>query len=118
MKNLRLRINDNYFECKVAASPHERMKGMMGKKFNKGYDAMLFLQGKDYHCFWMKNCIIHLDIIFIENNIITEIHHNCPPCEDRCEEHYCGNGDMVLELEGGTCENLGISEGDKIKFLI
>lgn len=114
----KLKINDNIFSCKVAASPKERMRGMMGKRFDDSFNAMLFLQGYDDHCFWMKNCLIPLDIIFIEDNIIKKIHHNCPPCEDDiCDERYCGEGDIVLEISGGNCERLGISEGDEIEFL-
>jgi uncharacterized membrane protein (UPF0127 family) len=62
----------------------------------------------------MKNCIIPLDIIFIDNDTITEIHSNCPPCKTKDCENYCGEGDMILELQGGTCKDLGIKIGDKI----
>ena len=68
------------------------------------------------HCFWMKNCIIHLDIIFISDNVITKIHHDCPPCETKDCENYCGDGDMILEIKGGSCKRYGIEEGDSIEF--
>jgi len=46
------------------------------------------------------------------------IHHNCPPCVDEDCENYCGRGYFILEVEGGTCKNLGIKKGDSVKFLI
>jgi hypothetical protein len=78
---------------------------------------MLFFQGDGDHCFWMKNCIIPLDIIFIKDNLITKIHHNCPPCEtEDCEERYCGEGNLVLEIAGGDSNKNGIKEGDKLEL--
>jgi uncharacterized membrane protein (UPF0127 family) len=114
---MRITINDNPFKVKLAISEKERSNGMMGKRFNDEFNGMLFVQGHDYHCFWMKNCIIPLDIIFIEDNVITKIHHNCPPCDDgKCDERYCGDGDLVLELSGGDCKKLGINEGDTLNL--
>jgi uncharacterized membrane protein (UPF0127 family) len=30
---------------------------------------------------------------------------------------YCGNGNIVLEIEGGSCEKLGIEPGDTVEYL-
>jgi uncharacterized membrane protein (UPF0127 family) len=110
-----LKINNNKFNVKLAISPDERSEGMMNKKFNEEYNGMLFVEDEsDVHCFWMKNCIISLDIIFIQKGTITKIHENCPPCvTDSCET-YCGYGNLVLEVAGGTCAKLGIKKGDKM----
>jgi uncharacterized membrane protein (UPF0127 family) len=56
-----------------------------------------------------------LDIIFIDNGKITEIHHNCKPDNTQAPKTYCGNGKYVLEVEGGTCKRLNISVGDSVK---
>jgi uncharacterized membrane protein (UPF0127 family) len=108
-------INTNKFKVKLALSKKDIQNGMMKKKFND-FDGMLFLMGSGEHSFWMKDCIIPLDIIFIDGNEITKIHSNCQPCHRENCPTYQGSGDMVLELEGGTCERLGIGEGDSIKF--
>jgi hypothetical protein len=50
----------------------------------------------------------------IEDDVITKIHHNCPPCKTKDCGNYCGEGDMILELQGGTCKELGIKSGDKV----
>jgi uncharacterized membrane protein (UPF0127 family) len=89
-------------------------KGKMGKKFDNTFNGMLFMMKDGDHSFWMKNCIISLDIIFIKNNIITKIHNNCKPCKTSECERYTGNGDMILELKGGTCIKYDITEGDTI----
>ena len=53
----------------------------------------------------------------MDNNKITKIHHNCQPCYDvnGCE-NYDGFGDMILEVSGDTCRDLGINEGDEVSF--
>ena len=88
---------------------------MMGKRF-EDFNGMLFLMGDGKHCFWMKNCIINLDIIFIDNNKITKIHHDCKPCKTEDCDNYCGIGDMILEIPGGYCKELDIKEGDIVKI--
>jgi len=112
-----LDINSNKFKVKLVSSKKDIQNGMMGKRFND-FDGMLFLMGPGNHSFWMKNCIIPLDIIFVDGNEITKIHSNCQPCHRENCPTYQGSGDMVLELEGGTCEELGIEVGDTIKVLV
>ena len=109
---MNISINNHNFKTKTVFSSKDTQKGMMGRKFEKGFNGMLFLMSDGDHCFWMKNCIIHLDIIFISDNVITKIHHDCPPCETKDCENYCGDGDMILEIKGGSCKRYGIEEGD------
>jgi len=114
---MELIINKNKFKVKTVMSPKDTSRGMMNKKFNNTFNGMLFIMSEGSHCFWMKNCIIPLDIIFIDNGIITKIHHNCPPCKTKECKNYCGEGDMILELQGGTCKELNIKIGDSIHSL-
>lgn len=111
-----LNINNHKFKVKTVFSSKDKMNGMMFKKFDKNFNGMLFLQDEGDHCFWMKNCIINLDIIFINGDQIVKIFHNCEPCETEDCEYYCSDGDTVLELLGGTCKRKNISEGDYIEF--
>lgn len=111
-------INENIFKVKVISDKTSQRIGMQKKRFNSDFEGLLFLMGGKEQCFWMKDCIIPLDIIMIKNNVIVNIHHNCPPCKgDDCPS-YCGKGNIVLELEGGTCEQLGIEPGDIVEYII
>ena len=114
---MNVKINQNIFKVKTLIDERSQAIGMMGKTFDKSFEGLLFLMGGNKQCFWMKNCIIPLDIIIIRNNVIVNIHHNCPPCEGEECSSYCGNGNIVLELEGGTCEMLNIEAGDVIDYL-
>jgi uncharacterized membrane protein (UPF0127 family) len=111
---MELIVNNNLFNVKCVMTSKDIQKGMMGKKFNKDFDGMLFMMKNGDHSFWMKSCIIPLDIIFIKNNRITKIHNNCKPCTTPECDRYKGSGDMVLELKGGTCIKYDITEGDTI----
>ena len=112
-----VKINNTNLDCKVVSSPQKTMEGMMYKTFD-GFDGMLFILPKfGLQSFWMKNCIIPLDILFIDDNQIESISHNCPPCKsDNCPS-YKGYGGMVLELPGGYCKRNGISVGDQLEFV-
>ena len=78
---MKVKIGQNIFKVKTLIDDESKSIGMMGKKFDKTFNGLLFLMGGDKQSFWMKNCIIPLDIIIIKNNVIVNIHHYCPPCE-------------------------------------
>lgn len=107
-------INNNLFNVKIVVTRKDIERGMMGRKFNKNFDGMLFIMDSGEHSFWMKNCIIPLDIIFIKNNKITKIHKNCKPCKTDDCERYKGEGDLVLEIKGGDCDEYDIVVGDTV----
>jgi len=110
-------INDETFNVKTLIDEKSQSIGMMGKTFDETFDGLLFLMGSKKQCFWMKNCIIPLDIVFINDDMtIQHIQKHCPPCSSNDCEHYSGNGKYVLELAGGTCDECGIENGQKIKI--
>jgi uncharacterized membrane protein (UPF0127 family) len=109
-------INDNNYTVKPVMTGKDISNGMMNRKFDDDFDGMLFIMDGYDHSFWMKNCLIPLDIMFIDGNKINKIHHNCPPCNTEKCKNYEGSGEMVLEIPGGHCKKYGINEGDEIKF--
>ena len=122
-------INQDIFKTKVLISDKEREKGMMGKTFNAGFSAALFVMNKNSHAnnnnltnhnirhsFWMAGCIIPLDIIFVKNGQITRIHHSCPPCTSAPCRTYSGVGDYVIEMPGGTCKRMNIKRNALVDF--
>jgi len=111
-----LNINNNKFKVKTLHTFKDKSEGMMNKNFDESFNGLLFTMTPGKHCFWMKSCIINLDIIFIKDNIITKIHHNCSPCTSEECENYCGIGDLILEIKGGLCKKLNINVGDKIRY--
>lgn len=108
-------INDQKFPAEYLTTPEDMERGMMGRENLEG--CAVFKVGKGRHSFWMKDCLIPLDIVFVNNNRISRIHHNCPPCEiGGCNERYSGIGDHVIEFPGGTCSKF--KEGDRVNLYL
>lgn len=115
---MRIKIGQNIFHVKLVTSKFDKAQGMMKRRFTDEFNGMLFLMEDDTNCFWMKDCIISLDIIFIDGNTISKIFHNCKPCTDEDCKNYCGDGRLILEIQGNSSNKLGIKKGDEIKLLI
>jgi len=111
-----IQIGEVVLNAAVPKTAEGKRLGMMGRRFDSGFDAMLF-QFEDIHrSFWMKNCIIPLDMIFVLDGVVSSIAYNCPPCTtDPCVS-YKGLGQDVIEVEGGRCQALGIAVGDAVKY--
>lgn len=75
--------------------------GMMGKDSLEG--CMGFKMKKGFHTFWMKDCLIPLDIVFVLNDRINKVFKNCPPCGGDDCNHYTAACDHVFEFPAGTC---------------
>jgi uncharacterized protein len=109
-----VKINNNLFNVITVLTEKDIQEGMMGKKFNNKFNGMLFVMEPGQHSFWMKNCEISLDIIFIKDMKVSVIHKNCPPCRDEKCPNYPGEGDLILEIAGGDCDKYDIKEGDTV----
>jgi uncharacterized protein len=108
-------INDKRFSAEYLSKPEEIARGMMGRDSLEG--CMVFKLGMGHHSFWMKNCKIPLDIVFVNKNIISRIHPNCPPAEGRLNPpHYTGIGDHVIEFPAGTSSKWKV--GDKVAMYL
>jgi uncharacterized membrane protein (UPF0127 family) len=71
--------------------------------------------------FWMKNCLIHLDIIWLsKNGRILHMLENVPPCYGKkCKTYsYNGNAKYVLELHHHTISRFALKTGDRIDISI
>lgn len=108
-------INGKKYDVEYMTSPEEIERGMMGRNNLDG--CMVFNIGKGHHSFWMKNCKIPLDIIFILNGRISKIHKNCPVPDSHklTLPRYTGIGDKVIEFPANTSKNWKI--GDRVTFL-
>jgi uncharacterized membrane protein (UPF0127 family) len=112
---MNVRINNITFPAEVLTTPEETRRGMMGRESLNG--CMVFKMGKGHHSFWMKDCLIPLDIVFVLNNRISKIHHNCPPVTDEPNPpKYKGIGDHVIEFPGDTCKNFKV--GDRVNLYL
>jgi uncharacterized membrane protein (UPF0127 family) len=105
-------LDGKVFDAEYMTTPEEIKQGMMGRKELNG--CMVFEMGKGHHSFWMRKCLIPLDIVFVNKGTITKIHHDCQPCDLDCDKRYTGIGDHVVEFPSGTCKDSKV--GDRISL--
>jgi len=104
---------EHRFEVELADEPHEISKGLMNREDLGGHDGMLFLSDEPrIPQFWMKDTLIPLDMIFIEEGgAIAHIAADRRPGDLRPvspEEPVIA----VLELEAGKSAQMALREGD------
>ena len=101
-------INNKKYQAEYKSTPDELQQGMMGRNSIDG--CMVFnMGGKGVQSFWMKNCLIDLDIVFVLNGRITTIHRNCSPAGNKLTPpRYKGIADHVIEFNGGDAHDMKI----------
>ncbi|WP_024544830.1 DUF192 domain-containing protein [Picosynechococcus sp. NKBG15041c] len=110
---------DQTFALEVAKTPEQQALGLMFREFLPDDRGMLFeFNPPRPVSFWMKNCLINLDMIFLRDGVIQAIAHDVPPCETEPCPSYGPprnvNIDQVIEIRGGLAAEIGLSEGDQI----
>jgi uncharacterized membrane protein (UPF0127 family) len=105
-------------DIEIASNDSSRTMGLMFRKSMDDTKGMLFIfPQSDMHSFWMKNTIMSLDILFVnEDKEIVKIHKNTKPYST--ESLPSGKPAIyVVEVIAGFTEKYGVKEGDKIEFV-
>ena len=103
------------FNVEIAKTAEERSKGLMYRENLKQKEGMLFLYPKNQVIkMWMKNTLIPLDMIFINNKgkIIEIFKMTIPNDLTPIGPEVTLKG--VLEINGGLTSYLNINKGDFI----
>ena len=113
-------ISEYSFTLEKAVTPQEKSRGLMFRDMMPEDHGMIFIfDEKAEQSFWMKNTLIPLDIIFIdENKKIVDIKNNVQPCKhDPCVTYISSQPALyVIELNGGTTEKVGLKIGDILEI--
>ena len=115
-------IFPNGFEVSVelATDPATRAQGLMYRdRLREGTGMLFFFPETAVEPFWMKNTLIPLDIIWIdEQRRVVHVKHDVPPCKtDPCPSHDPGvPARYVLEVAAGVARREGLREGDLLRF--
>ncbi len=110
-------INGQKINTVIADEPSEWQEGLQGVASMSADSGMLFIFPNPQEVkFWMKNTMIPLDMIFIdENKVIQFIRKSVQPCSsDPCQTYSHNNIKYVLEVNGGYADKKGIKTGDKV----
>jgi uncharacterized membrane protein (UPF0127 family) len=93
---------------------------MMGRREAPAGTGMLFMfDHADPHTFWMFQCLIPLDIVWLDDSrTVIHVGESLPPCEgpaDSCPMYGPDRAARyVLEVAGGTARGLGIVPGARL----
>ncbi len=110
------------FYCEIADTQDEIQLGLMYRE-ELSYDrGMLFMfNTTKTRCFWMKNCLIPLDMIFIDEDFVViniqeaEFENNV---SDENLNRYCSEkpARLVIEINQGLCKYYNIEPGTLFSF--
>lgn len=102
-------IGDKKYKVEIADTPEKQEKGLMGRKSLPEDQGMLFIYDEPQDLsYWMKNTLISLDIIFIDDDMeVVSVKQGQPMSEEPITED---DVQYVLEVNS----NSGIEEGDQL----
>lgn len=104
------------FTVEIADDEAERAQGLMNREKLATSSGMLFLYDRPQRLsFWMRNTLIELDMIFIDDRgVVQHVHERAQPLD---ETPITGPGGMiaVLEINGGLAGRLGIGPGSELR---
>ncbi len=112
--------NDNLLysvNIEIADDDAKRTQGLMYRDTMAESEAMLFVfPDAAERSFWMKNCILPLDIIYVNNEkrIITIQQNTVPYSEASVPSN--GPAQYVVEVNAGFCDRHNIKSGDHIEW--
>lgn len=108
------------FTAEVADTAEKQALGLMFRRQISPRFAMIFpYPDEDIRTFWMKNCSVSLDLIFVNRyHQIIGITPRVPPCRtEPCPVYASPSPAMfVIEVAGGRAAELGLREGDVARF--
>lgn len=105
------------FAVEVAATPAARERGLMFRRRLAADRGMLFAFGPpQLVSFWMKNTLIPLDMLFVDDGRIVSIARSATPLSETPIPSGASVTD-VIELRGGRAAEISAAPGDRVREL-
>ena len=105
-------------DLEIADNEYERQLGLMSRKEMRENEGMLFIfPRQDYQSFWMRNTLISLDMMFVnDKKEIVTIHKNTKILS---ETSYPSSAPSIYVVEtlAGFADRHNIQVGDKIDWM-
>ena len=104
----------------IANKPKEWVLGLMYIRHLDNNAGLLMIMPPAKVAIWMKNMLMPIDCIYIENNKVVSVYNDLPVCGIKnCKQYYSKSVvNMVLEVNAGTAKEYGIRKNDEIKLKI
>lgn len=112
-------IEKQCFTVEIARTSAEQQQGLMNREVMEKDHGMVFIFPKsDVHNFWMKNTLIPLDMIWVDDafNVVRVL--TAQPCiQDPCKVYRPeASAKYVIEINAWIAEKYGIHEWSVVKF--
>jgi uncharacterized membrane protein (UPF0127 family) len=110
------------FALEVAADDTARQRGYMGREKIGPREGMIFMFDEDErHSFWMKNCKVALDIVWLDHNLrvvwVAADRQPCPANGDCPSIVPPFSARYVVEFAAGTVTAEMLRPGDAVVVL-
>ncbi len=123
-------IKETEFKLQISADPVTRANGLMGREELNDDEGMIFVYPRPgIRNYWMKNCVIDIDIIYVNpRGRITAMHEmKIPPPRKAGESNWDYEARLprysskrmaqyAIELKAGTLKKLKLKVGDIIEL--
>ncbi len=105
------------FAVEIADDDAERAQGLMHREHLPASAGMLFVYDTPQRLsFWMRNTLIPLDLIFIdETGEVKTVHHSARPLDETPIPGGPEPLTHVLEINGGLAKAMGIDPGTLVR---
>ena len=113
-------INSKTWTLELALTPQQTREGLSGRAYLAGDEGMLFIfPNAKIPSFWMKDCLIDLDIAFIDANL-TVVSTATMPVETNYANLITYSPPVAiryaLEVAAGQLAAAGVKTGDTVIF--
>lgn len=114
-------FDNSCVEVELATTREEMAIGLMNRANLSESGGMLFIFDEErIHKIWMKNMLISLDVIWLnDKGIVIHIDKNVVPCDRYCQpfgpESY---SKFALEVNGLYTDKHNINVGDSVRMIL
>jgi hypothetical protein len=112
--------DDRLFVAEIADTPARIERGYMFRREVGEDEGMIFVfPGPGFHSFWMKNTLVPLDMIWMDDAFaVIHVEHAVPPCQaDPCPAYGPPRKSRyVLEVRAGAARAAGLKIGDRLRI--
>jgi uncharacterized membrane protein (UPF0127 family) len=102
----------------VARTNAERARGLMQRaEVPPGTGMIFFFEVPGRHAFWMYNCLVALDLVWVDpQGTVIDVKVAAPPCPaEPCDSYGpSGNASMVIEVAAHEAARLGLVPGARV----
>jgi len=111
-------INNRKIPVELALTESQRQKGLSSRDHLDADTGMLFIfPDSNIHSFWMKDTLIPLDVIWINDGKIVEMTTLDMQTEENIPQYTPQNkAQYVLELNAGAINENNFQVGDKVEI--